>query len=74
MREVVVALSRKVLGPMHPGTLGAMNNLALSYSDAGRRDEALKMQEGVLALCREVFGYRARLNHQRHLLQPRRWI
>jgi tetratricopeptide (TPR) repeat protein len=33
-----------------------MNNLAVSYSDAGRRDEALAMEEEVLALRRKVLG------------------
>jgi tetratricopeptide (TPR) repeat protein len=33
-----------------------MNNLAASYDDAGRREEALKLQEDVLALRRKVLG------------------
>jgi Flp pilus assembly protein TadD len=33
-----------------------MLNLALSYSAAGRKDEALKMREEVLPLSRKVFG------------------
>ena len=56
LREEVLALSRKVLGPEHPDTLMAMNNLANSYDDAGRRDEALKLREEVLALRRKVIG------------------
>ena len=33
-----------------------MNNLANSYFTAGRRDAALKLREGVLALYRKVSG------------------
>ena len=56
LREQVLALCRKVLGPEHPDTLRAMNNLAISYDVAGRRDEALKLREEVLALRRKVIG------------------
>ncbi len=49
-------LDRKVLGPEHPDTLNAMANLANSYFDAGRKDEALKLREEVLALSRKVLG------------------
>jgi len=56
LREEVLALCRKVLGPQHPDTLRIMHNLALSYSDAGRREEALKLREEVLALRRKVLG------------------
>ena len=41
MREEVLALSRKVNGPEHPDTLGAMNNLATSYLDAGYATQPL---------------------------------
>jgi eukaryotic-like serine/threonine-protein kinase len=34
----------------------AMNNLAFSYDDDGRRDEALKLREEVLALYRKVLS------------------
>ena len=39
----MLALYRKVSGPEHPDTLRAMNNLANSYFDTGRRNEALKL-------------------------------
>jgi tetratricopeptide (TPR) repeat protein len=51
-----LALFRKVLGPEHPDTLATMNNLAISYVNAGRRDEALKLREETLALRRKVSG------------------
>ena len=35
--------------PEHPDTLMAMNNLAIGYQDAGRKDEALKLFESALA-------------------------
>jgi len=56
LREKVLALRRKVLGPEHPDTLWATEYLAISYHDAGRREEALKLREEVLALCRKVLG------------------
>jgi serine/threonine protein kinase/tetratricopeptide (TPR) repeat protein len=43
-------------GPEHPATLAAMNNLALSYGLAGRREEAIKLGEQVLAFSRKVSG------------------
>ncbi len=45
-----------MLGLEHPDTLWSMGNLAVSYFDAGRRDEALKLHEEVLALRRKVLG------------------
>ena len=44
------------LGPEHHETLDAMLNLAMSYQDDGRQDEALKLQEEVLPLFRKVLG------------------
>jgi hypothetical protein len=41
MEEEELELRRTVNGPEHPYTLMAMYNLALSYSVAGRLDEAL---------------------------------
>src|SRR5438093_980333 len=56
LREQVLALRRKTLGPEHPETLGALDNLANSYHAAGRQDEAVKLLEEVLPLCRKVLG------------------
>ena len=56
LREQVLALSRKVIGPEHPDTISAMHNLANSYDSAGRHDEALKLREQVLSLLRKVLG------------------
>ena len=33
-----------------------MNNLAISYDDSGRREEALKLKEELLPLSRKGFG------------------
>jgi tetratricopeptide (TPR) repeat protein len=52
----VLALRRKLLGPEHPATLQAMDDLATSYDEAGRRDEALKLREQVLEYHRKVRG------------------
>jgi tetratricopeptide (TPR) repeat protein len=43
-------------GPEHPDTLGAMHTLGIFYEDVGRRDDALKLREQVLALERKVLG------------------
>src|SRR5439155_8089208 len=43
-------------GPEHSDTVRAMHNLAISYDKAGRLDEALKLQEEVLALRRKALG------------------
>jgi tetratricopeptide (TPR) repeat protein len=51
MREV-----SQILGADHPNTLTAMHNLAISYLDAGRPQEALKMEKKVVQLRREKLG------------------
>jgi tetratricopeptide (TPR) repeat protein len=56
LREQLLALRRKVLGPEHPDTLGVMNNVADSYAGAGRQEDALKLREQVLELRRKVLG------------------
>ena len=56
MREEVLRLMREKLGADHPDTLSAMGNLANSYSDTGRLEEALGMREEVLRLMRENLG------------------
>ena len=44
------------LGPDHPDTLTSMNNLAISYHDAGQIDRALKLHEETLALRKAKLG------------------
>ena len=56
MEEEVLQLRREKLGADHPDTLNAMHNLAISYSDAGRLEEGLKMRKEVLQLSREKLG------------------
>ncbi|MFF4379988.1 tetratricopeptide repeat protein [Kitasatospora sp. NPDC001547] len=48
--------SGRVLGDDHPDTLTARNNLAHSYWEAGRTDDAITLQEQVLADRRRIFG------------------
>jgi hypothetical protein len=45
-----------VLGPDHPDTLGALNNLANAHAQAGLRSRAIASYERLLADCRRVFG------------------
>jgi non-specific serine/threonine protein kinase/serine/threonine-protein kinase len=44
------------LGPDHPNTLGAMNNLARAYRDAGKFDQALLLHEDALKLMHANLG------------------
>ncbi|MBX7106706.1 MAG: tetratricopeptide repeat protein, partial [Gemmataceae bacterium] len=44
------------LGPDHPDTLGAMDNLAVGYQDAGRLMEALPLFEETLRLRKAKLG------------------
>ncbi|MEV0241551.1 tetratricopeptide repeat protein [Streptomyces sp. NPDC050674] len=50
------AACRRVLGPDHPDTLGALNNLADAHAETGDRGTAVEMYERLLADCRRVFG------------------
>jgi tetratricopeptide (TPR) repeat protein len=56
LREEALPLSRKVNGPEHPYTLGAMTNLAISLGAAGRLVEAIELHQKSLALMRKVNG------------------
>ncbi|MGH7176275.1 MAG: tetratricopeptide repeat protein, partial [Tepidisphaeraceae bacterium] len=44
------------LGPTHPDTLKAMMSLSVSYSSAGRHDEALKLRLETVELMRKTLG------------------
>ena len=52
--ERLVADQERVLGPDHPDTLAARNNLAVAYQDAGRLDEAISLNEQTLAARERV--------------------
>ena len=52
----LVADSARVLGETHPNTLGSRNNLAATYRDAGRLDEAIPLFERSLADSERVLG------------------
>ena len=54
--EEFLRLRREKLGAEHPDTLRAMGNLAVSYGNAGRLEEALGLREEVLRLRREKLG------------------
>ena len=49
-------MSKRILGEEHPDTLVSMNNLASSYSDLGRRTEALGLGEKVLEMSKRILG------------------
>ena len=54
--ERLVADQERVLGPDHPDTLAARNNLAVAYQDAGRTAEAITLHEQTLAARERVLG------------------
>jgi len=56
LHEQVLADRERVLGPEHPDTLAARNNLALAYQTAGRTDEAIALHERALADRERVLG------------------
>ena len=45
-----------MLGPDHPATLAAQNNLGLLYHDQGRYDETERLWRETLELRRQVLG------------------
>jgi hypothetical protein len=48
--EETLELQKARLGPDHPDTLRIRTSLAASYFSVGRRREALKLNEGTVAL------------------------
>ena len=44
------------MGSDHPDTLAAMYHLGLAYSEAGRLEEAIQLQEDLLARRRRLNG------------------
>jgi hypothetical protein len=47
---------KRVLGQEHPHTLTSMGNLALTYSDHGRRKEAEELEVQVMETRKRVLG------------------
>ena len=56
LREKVLALRRRVLGPEHPDTVFAMQTLANFFFSLSRWNEALTLREEVLAIRRKLHG------------------
>ncbi|MFI1016135.1 tetratricopeptide repeat protein [Streptomyces sp. NPDC020965] len=52
----VATRSEHLFGTKHPDTLITRLNLALSYWRAGRTQEAITLQEQVLADCERILG------------------
>ncbi|MFG2917303.1 tetratricopeptide repeat protein [Kitasatospora sp. NPDC048298] len=52
----LAAASERVLGIDHRNTLTSRNNLAAAYSDAGHTDDAIRLQEQVLADRQRILG------------------
>jgi hypothetical protein len=47
---------RETLGSKHPDTLASMNNLGVSYFDAGRFDDTVGLLETVVERRKNIFG------------------
>ncbi len=56
MSEAVWKLYKNKLGDDHPDTLSSMKNLAIRYSEAGRRNEALQLTDKVVELRKSKLG------------------
>ncbi|WP_405873031.1 tetratricopeptide repeat protein [Streptomyces sp. NBC_00005] len=54
--ETLVVDAKRTLGPDHPDTLSALNNLAASYGQAGRIDHAISLIRQVVADRERVLG------------------
>ncbi|PVF97516.1 hypothetical protein CPB86DRAFT_734801 [Serendipita vermifera] len=54
----VLKLQSEILGPRHPYTIYAMDNLASTLVHRGQLEEAEKIQREGLELCKEVLGPR----------------
>jgi hypothetical protein len=52
----VLEASQRTLGNEHPDTLRVMIGLAVSYSDLGRRQEAMELREKVLEASQRILG------------------
>ena len=62
--ERVLADRVRVLGPDHPDTLNARDNLALAYDSAGHLAEAIDAWEELLPDCQRVLGLEHPLTKQ----------
>jgi tetratricopeptide (TPR) repeat protein len=49
-------IRRRVLGPEHPLTVTAINDLANSLSDQGRYGDAIQLNENALAIRVRLYG------------------
>jgi hypothetical protein len=54
--ETVAAARKRTLGEEYPDTLASIYNLALRYSEIGRRQEALQLTETVVAARKRTLG------------------
>ena len=52
----VLALRREILGDQHPDTVESMHNLAITWSNRGRSDDAMAMIVECLKLRRHILG------------------
>jgi hypothetical protein len=56
LEEKVLEVSKRALGEEHPDTLLSMGNLAASYSDLGRLQDAVELEEKVLEARKRMLG------------------
>jgi tetratricopeptide (TPR) repeat protein len=56
LRESALAIYESALGPDHPDTTVAVNNLAVTYNDLGQADKALPLQQRALEITKAARG------------------
>jgi tetratricopeptide (TPR) repeat protein len=56
LKESILPVARRTLGPEHPITLKTSVNLACSYSDDKMSEEVQNLLEDVLPICRRCLG------------------
>ncbi|OXV11218.1 hypothetical protein Egran_01023 [Elaphomyces granulatus] len=56
LREKTLEATQRTLGSEHPDTLGAMYNLALSYSSPGRLQEVNELSKKALEARQRILG------------------
>lgn len=56
LRDKVLEVRQRVLGPEHPKTLIAMRNLAASYEETGESEQAHQLREQAAQMRQRVQG------------------
>ncbi|KAB5515652.1 hypothetical protein GE09DRAFT_1045767 [Coniochaeta sp. 2T2.1] len=66
MKKEVLEKRQRILGDEHPDTITAMNNLAITLGDMGKREEAAAMRKEAAAMRKEVLEKMQRILGDEH--------